>query len=105
MSESEKYEAQGRAQAGHRAHQANVATLKVTLRSFISEMRELADAMDAFIADPARRDPGAMKPQAENLGDHLRKLGENAPGAAFRVADIHREATNARLLAEEIAKF
>jgi hypothetical protein len=103
MSDQDKFEAQGRAHAALRAARSNVATLTVALREFSQGLRELSQEIEILVADPARHESGAIKPQAENLGDHLRRL--DVGSAAFQLAEICREATKARLLEAEIAKF
>ena len=103
MSEQEKFEAQGRAYADLKTAKSNIATLTVALREFSKTLRELSGEIDNLLADPARIEPKAIKPQAENLGDHLRRLDTGS--AAFHLSEIHKEATKARFLEEQIAKF
>jgi hypothetical protein len=103
VSEDEKYAIQGKAHSDFRAATSEVATLTTALRSFAKNLVDLGYAIEAFIADPARPDTSGLKPQSENLGDHLRKL--DVGGAAWQLTEIHKEATRARLLKEQIDKF
>ena len=103
MSDQEKFEAQGRAYAAVKTARSNVATLTVSLREFSTMLRELSAAIDAFVLDPARRDPGAIKPQYANIQDHLRRLSTER--AVFELGEIQEEAAKARLLQEQIEKF
>ena len=103
MSDQEKFEAQGRAYAALKAARANVATLTVSLREFSTVLRELSAAINAFVLDPAQRDPGAIKPQYANIQDHLRRLSTGR--AILELEEIREEASKARLLEEQIEKF
>jgi hypothetical protein len=106
MSEQEKYEAQGRAHATLKMHRSNIATLTVSLREYSKTLMELSHAIDAFVRDPGRREPpGAIKPQSENLRDHLRRLNVATDRADSQLDELFMEAGKARLLQEEIEKF
>lgn len=105
MSESEKFEVQGRAHARLKEHESKIAALTVSLRDYAGELVGTGRAVETFILDPGQRNPGARAPQVESLRDQLQRIESGIDRARFQLQEIFEEASNARLLRDQIEKF
>jgi hypothetical protein len=105
MGESEKFEEQGRAHAALREARSTVATLTVSLRQYAETLIGLGAEINRYVADPGKLDPGAHKPQFQNLAEHLQRLQDETSSAIQRLHDIDGQATRVQLLQKQVDQF
>jgi hypothetical protein len=73
MSESEKFEAQGRAQAALKRSKSNVATINVSLQEHARSFAEVGGLIGQLIRDPLFRNDGVF-PLSEHLKTSVAQL-------------------------------
>jgi predicted SAM-dependent methyltransferase len=73
MSESEKFEKQGRAHDALKKAKSNTATLKVSIAQYAKDLHEVANLLSAFAADPTAKSP-SFTPLSEHLKSEIGQL-------------------------------
>jgi hypothetical protein len=101
VSESEKFEKQGRAHAGLKEARANAATLHASLLRYSQRLDETNAYLKQFLSDPL--DEGGYVSAA----DHVKANYRNLTSSSFEsdVDGLVMELKRARDLKEQIEKF
>jgi hypothetical protein len=102
MSESEKFETQGRAHAALKQAKSNAATLTIKLNEYASELRELASIVSDFIQEPTRKNV-AGNPLAYHLKNRISVATSRK--ASEWIDELVTETEVARTLQEQIENF
>lgn len=103
MSESEKYEAQGRAYASLKQARSNIATIKAAL---LHHARYFAD-VERLLTQLAK-EPNAANAAGMSLAGHLETLLEGLPDGktvAKLIDDLAGQSAWASRIEEQISKF
>jgi hypothetical protein len=103
MSESEKYEAQGRAYARLKETTANVATLKAELGEYVRSLRDVANLVADFINDPEKKNASFVP-----LYGHVKDKVEALPGSSTitrRMDDLREQIALMKELKDQVDKF
>lgn len=101
MSDSEKYEIQGRAHAGLKEAKSNIATLRTSLLAYAKRMEEASLFLKRFADDPLAE--AAFKSTGELIKDDVRNLRSSS--FENNVDELIREVKRARELQEQIDNF
>jgi hypothetical protein len=103
MSESEKFEAQGRAQAALKQAKSNVATLNTSLNECARQLSEVSSLIAQFVKDPHLKQHGILR-----LSEHLKTSASTLPNpdTITRLVDeLVAESTRVKDLQEQVDQF
>jgi hypothetical protein len=103
MSDSEKYEAQGKAHAALKQAKSNVATLNASLAEYARALAEASALVVRFLQDPLLQTPSLIR-----LSEHLKitALALDDPKRVARLVDeLAAEAVRVKELQELVDKF
>lgn len=102
MSESEKFEAQGRAHAALKEARANVATIRVKLAEYVRELAHVSSLISKFASDPLQENSSGI-PLWRHLKTTLQSL--NGSSAADLIEELVREKERVEQLEAQIREF
>jgi hypothetical protein len=102
MSESEKYEAQGRAHAELKVAKSNAATIRASLLSYSKRLEEISKFVNQFLSDPL-----AMGSSNRSVAEHLKADCRNLFSSSFEsnVDELVKEVKRAAELQDQINNF
>jgi hypothetical protein len=101
MSESEKFEMQGRAHAGLKESKSNAATVRTSLMAYSKRLEDATKFLREFLSDPLAN--GHNMPISECLKGDLRNL--NSSTVERHIDQLVAETKRANELQEQINNF
>ena len=105
MSESEKFEAQGRAYARAKELRSEIAAVKAEVSRHGKALADLARRTEALVSDPLREETGQM-PEAFKVVRAMRFEGKDSLGTmATLVEELHAKAEELSKLEERVKEF
>ncbi len=104
MSESERYEAQGRAHAALKEARSNLATLQTVIKAYIDQLSGTAALGRQFLSDPHHKS-ATFVPIAEELKRQAQAVEQASGGLGKLVDELLEQAARIRELEEQVAKF
>jgi hypothetical protein len=106
MSESERFEAQGRAHAGAKRLRSEIATASAEVARLNRRLADLTGRIDQFLRQPCGQDPGRPVANAAEIAHSLRfEMGTALSTMATLVDEIYAKAEEVAVLEEQIKKF
>lgn len=100
MSESEKFEFQGRAHAQLKEARSNIATLRSRLKGLPYDLQSLAAAVEREV-----RDPSPFDIETTAVAGRVRQMGDLLGVVAPLFEELRKESKRARELEALIADF
>jgi len=103
VSESDKFEAQGKAHASLKEARSNIHTITTSLNDYSRCLQELSRLVDRFVKDPHFKNANLIA-LSEHLKASLLQLQE--PNAVARLVDeLVAESNRSKVLQEQVDRF